>query len=100
MPLVGRHYLRPPHPRLTFVTTAIRPSANEAGSAEDAADLGEPQSEIFLAGYLDDPNQLDVAREISFYAQAVFAASQPVIILRIPHHDPANAGDPVFQRRR
>jgi hypothetical protein len=29
---------RPPHPHLTFVTTAIRPSGNEAGYAEDTLD--------------------------------------------------------------
>jgi hypothetical protein len=38
---------------------------------EGATDLGEARSEIFFAGDLDDPNQLEPARENRFLAQAI-----------------------------
>jgi hypothetical protein len=40
----------------------------------DGADLGEMRSGLFLPRNLDDPNHVEMADEIRFLAQRVFAA--------------------------
>jgi hypothetical protein len=41
------------------------------GRREDAINFGKTESEIFLQGGLDDPNQLESVHEISFYAHVI-----------------------------
>jgi hypothetical protein len=51
------------------VTIAIRPSEERNGTNE-TTDLGIFESGIFFATDLDDPNHVEIARKISFLAQA------------------------------
>ena len=57
--------------RLAFVTIAIRPSV-ETGQREIATDLGREGSRLFLPRRLDDPNHIESARQIRFFAQRLF----------------------------
>jgi hypothetical protein len=43
-----------------------------AGCVKGKGDFSKRPSGIFSQGGLDDPNQLDAADEISFYAQIIF----------------------------
>jgi hypothetical protein len=44
-----------------------------AGWRKEAIDLGSPQSRIFFGAELDDPNRVESADEIGFYAHAIFS---------------------------
>jgi len=59
---------RPPQSRSAFVTIAIRPSGERNGINE-ATDLGYFPNEIFFEAGLDDPNHVEFAWKISFWAQ-------------------------------
>ena len=51
------------------------PLLSRRDSAEIATDLGSIRSGKFLQGRLDDPNQIESARQIRFCAQRVFGRS-------------------------
>jgi hypothetical protein len=55
-------------PRIVTTRTSL---FDEAGWREDGADLGEMRSGIFSPRNLDDPNHVEMAGEIGFYAQWV-----------------------------
>jgi hypothetical protein len=61
---------RPPHPTLNVRDDAYAP-LDEGGTAQVAIDRGQKKSGMFFAGRLDDPNQLERAREIRLFARAV-----------------------------
>jgi hypothetical protein len=52
------------------VTTAKRPSYRVRDKRKEATDLGSAPSGIFFAQQLDDPNQIESARQIRFFAHA------------------------------
>jgi hypothetical protein len=60
-------------PRTPRIVTTRTPLFDEAGSREDGADLGEMRSGLFLQHKLDDPNHVELAREIRSLAQRVLA---------------------------
>jgi hypothetical protein len=60
-------------PRTPRIVTTRTPLFDEAGWREDGADLGEMRSEIFSPHDLDDPNHVEMADEIRFLAQRVYA---------------------------
>jgi hypothetical protein len=55
--------------RTLRIVTTRTPLFDEAGSREDGADLGEMRSGIFSPRNLDDPNHVESAGEIRFFAQ-------------------------------
>jgi hypothetical protein len=57
--------MRPSHPALNVRDDAYAPLA-EAGRSENASDLAENESKLFLQSGLDDPNQAEIARRIRF----------------------------------
>jgi hypothetical protein len=57
--------------RTPRIVTTRTPLFDEAGWREDGADLGELRSDLFLPSNLDDPNHVESAREIRFYAQRI-----------------------------
>jgi hypothetical protein len=48
-----------------------------AGQRKEATDLGSAQSGIFFPMGLDDPNRIESAEKISFYAHAIFHVFKP-----------------------
>src|SRR6185503_20268507 len=60
-------------PRTPRIVTTRTPLFDEAGSREDGADLGEMRNGLFLQHKLDDPNHVELAREIRSLAQRVLA---------------------------
>jgi hypothetical protein len=58
--------------RTLRIVTTRTPLFDEAGWREDGADLGEMKSGIFLPRNLDDPNHVEMAVEIRFFAQQVW----------------------------
>ena len=75
-----------PHARGRLASTASRtprivttrtPLFDEAGWRVDGADLREMRSDIFLAWKLDDPNRVEMADEIRFFAQRVGREREP-----------------------
>jgi hypothetical protein len=66
------HRIPPP----TFVTFAKRPSQG-GGTRGLCISFGKNETEIFSLGYLDNPNRLELAREIRFFAQARFWRVEP-----------------------
>src|SRR5207245_418247 len=71
-----------PCARCALASTAFRPNVRDdayapligPGCEEETIDLGGRRSELFLRGGLDDPNHVESAREIGFYAHAIFQA--------------------------
>jgi len=74
--LVWRHQRVHRIPRSTSVTTRNAPPI-EAGWAAIAVQWMQKQSEIFFRAGLDDPNQLEMLREIDLYALAISHTFQP-----------------------
>ena len=64
-------------PRTPRIVTTRTPLFDEAGSREDGADLGEMRSGLFLQHKLDDPNHVELAREIRSLAQRVSHVAKP-----------------------
>jgi len=62
---------RPSHSGPTSVTTRTPLRSGRHGEQE-TTDLGARRSELFFRVGLDDPNQVESAREIAVYAQAIF----------------------------
>ena len=63
--------------RTPRIVTTRTPLFDEAGSREDAVDLGEMRSGLFLQRSLDGPNRVESADEIRFCAQRVLPATAP-----------------------
>ena len=57
--------------RTPRIVTTRTPLFDEAGWREDGVDLGEMRSDIFFPRNLDDPNHVELAREIRLCAQRV-----------------------------
>ena len=57
--------------RTPRIVTTRTPLFDEAGWREDEADLGEMRNDIFLPRNLDDPNHVEIAREIRSFARRV-----------------------------
>ena len=55
--------------RTPRIVTTRTPLFDEAGWREDGTDLGEMRSSLFLPRNLDDPNHVELAREIRSLAQ-------------------------------
>ena len=70
-----QHRPRPPHPASTSVTIAKRPL--QRGRTHEGRHVSEKtKSGIFFRSGLDDPNQLESAHEIRFFAHALFRAAR------------------------
>jgi hypothetical protein len=57
--------------RTPRIVTTRTPLFDEAGWREDGADLGEMRSGLFLPRNLDDPNHVEMVREIRVCAQSI-----------------------------
>jgi hypothetical protein len=66
--------------RTPRIVTTRTPLFDEAGWREDGADLGEMRSGIFLPRNLDDPNHVEMAGKIRFYAQRVSHVAKPTFL--------------------
>jgi hypothetical protein len=64
------------NPHSTYRDDAYAP-LHEAGWREDATDLGEMKSGLFLSSDLDDPNHVEMAAEIRSLAQRVSHVAKP-----------------------
>jgi hypothetical protein len=69
---------RPSHPALHVRDDRDTPLFVEAGRDKGSHGLDGMQSGLFFAPGLDDPNQLEIAREISILAQVIFRLGKPV----------------------
>jgi hypothetical protein len=64
--------VRPSHPAPNVRDDREPPLLVSAGQRKEATDLGSAQSGIFFPIGLDDPNRVESAEKISFYAHAIF----------------------------
>ena len=62
---------RPSHPASRFVTIAHTPLLPRRDGASFGFDLPDGTRKIFFARGLDDPNHVDISREIGFCAQGI-----------------------------
>jgi hypothetical protein len=63
---------RPSHPAPNVRDDREPPLLWVRDSDKETTDLGPQQSGIFFACQLDDPNQIESAEEIEFYAHVIF----------------------------
>jgi hypothetical protein len=64
---------RPSHPAPNVRDDREPPLLWVRDGDKETTDLGPQQSGIFFASRLDDPNQIESAKEIEFYAHVIFS---------------------------